>query len=148
MIYSVPSTIDGGYKYIFLNFNFFMLFLQCKLLRDYYVSRPKEKKMMSEKVRAGILFKGKKSLYEQRLDQTHTHCLRSLSLSSVSQSFQTDRAALRSDDRWSRIVAETNEQRIVWSDRAHKLNRKDGKVNSKLLYNCQQTKTISPSLSV
>ena len=39
--------------------------------------------MMSEKVRAGILFKGKKSLYEQRLDQTHTHCLRSLSLSPV-----------------------------------------------------------------
>ena len=43
-----------------------LLFLpQCKVLRDYYVSRPKEKRMMSEKVRASILFKGKKSLYTQ-----------------------------------------------------------------------------------
>lgn len=42
--------------------------------------------MMSEKVRAGILFKGKKSLYEQRLDQTHTHTVSDLSLSPVYRS--------------------------------------------------------------
>jgi myosin-1 len=84
---------------------------RCKVLRDYYVSRPKEKRMMSEKVRASILFKGKKSLYTQ----------------TVSQAFKADRISLRSDDRWSKIVAETNEQRIIWADKVQKLNRKDGK---------------------
>lgn len=51
-----------------------------------------------------------------------------VSLCSVPQPFKVDRISLRSDDRWSRIVAETHEQRIIWADRAQKINRKDGKV--------------------
>ena len=38
---------------------------QCKVLRDYYTSRPKEKKMMTEKVQASLLFRDRKSLYTQ-----------------------------------------------------------------------------------
>ena len=37
--------------------------LQCKLVRDYYIANPKERRKMSEKARASGLFKGKKSLY-------------------------------------------------------------------------------------
>lgn len=43
--------------------------------------------------------------------------------------FKVDRVNLRSDDRWSRIVAQTNEQRIIWADNALKINRKDAKVH-------------------
>jgi len=32
------------------------------------------------------------------------------------------------DVRWSKIVAQTNEQRIIWADNVLKLNRKDAKV--------------------
>ena len=44
--------------------------------------------------------------------------------------FKVDRLNLRSDDRWSRIVAQTNEQRIIWADNAMKINRKDAKASS------------------
>jgi hypothetical protein len=43
--------------------------------------------------------------------------------------FKVDRLNLRSDDRWSRIVAQTNEQRIIWADNAMKINRKDAKAS-------------------
>ena len=36
---------------------------QCKLLRDYFIQNPRERKRMSEKARASSLFRGKKSLY-------------------------------------------------------------------------------------
>jgi myosin-1 len=84
---------------------------RCKVMRDYYQARPKDKKRMMEKLRASNLFKGKKSLYDQ----------------TVAVPFESDRLSLRSDHRWSKIVAETNEQRIIWTDRAHKINRRDGK---------------------
>lgn len=90
---------------------------RCKMLRDHYASRPKDKRMMSEKVRASILFKGKKSLYAQ----------------TVLHPFQADHISLRSDDRWARVVAETHEQRIIWADRAQKINRKDGKETTVVL---------------
>ena len=51
------------------------------------------------------------------------------SLCRVPIPFKVDRLNLRSDERWSRIVAETHEQRIIWADNVQKLNRKDGKVN-------------------
>ena len=43
--------------------------------------------------------------------------------------FKVDRLNLRSDDRWSRVVAQTNEQRIIWADNAMKINRKDAKAS-------------------
>ena len=39
--------------------------LKCKVMRDYYQARPKDKKRLMEKLRASNLFKGKKSLYDQ-----------------------------------------------------------------------------------
>ena len=33
------------------------------------------------------------------------------------------------DMRWSKIVTQTNEQRIIWADNVLKLNRKDAKVS-------------------
>lgn len=112
------------------------------MLRDYYTSRPKEKGMMTEKVRADTLFKGKKSLYIQSWGIVDW-CVVDLScvcvcVCSVPEPFKADRISLRSDDRWSRIVAETHEQRIIWADRAHKINRKDGKVNSLSLFTLPQ----------
>ncbi len=41
--------------------------LQCKLVRDYYIANPKERRRLSEKARASSLFKGKKSLYPKTL---------------------------------------------------------------------------------
>lgn len=43
--------------------------------------------------------------------------------------FKADRLSLRTNERWSKLVAQTHEQRIVWADNVQKLNRKDGKVN-------------------
>lgn len=48
---------------------------------------------------------------------------------SVPIPFKVDRLNLRSDDRWSRVVAQTNEQRIIWADNAMKINRKDAKAS-------------------
>ena len=119
---------------------------QCKRVRDYFMKRPKEKKKMIEKVLASDLFRGNKSLYKQTYTHSLTHSLTHSSLTNsltlthhslthnyasnfrVSEPFQSDHLALRSDQRWSKIVAETNEQRIIWCDRAHKINRRDGKV--------------------
>ena len=39
--------------------------LKCKVMRDYYQARPKDRKRMMEKLRASNIFKGKKSLYDQ-----------------------------------------------------------------------------------
>ena len=59
------------------------------------------------------------------------HCSVSMAidLTSVPHPFKSDRISLRSDDRWSHLVAETHEQRIIWADKVLKLNRKDGKVH-------------------
>ena len=43
---------------------------------------------------------------------------------------------LRNDDRWSRLVAQTHEQRIIWADNVQKLNRSDGKVETENAVNC------------
>ena len=48
--------------------------------------------------------------------------------SSVPIPFKADRLNLKGDERWSRVVAQTHEQRIIWADNVQKLNRKDGKV--------------------
>ena len=37
--------------------------MQCKKIRDYYLSDPRERRRLNEKSRASSLFKGKKSLY-------------------------------------------------------------------------------------
>ena len=37
--------------------------LQCKKVRDHYISDPRERRRLDEKARASMLFKGKKSLY-------------------------------------------------------------------------------------
>ena len=51
-----------------------------------------------------------------------------LFLSRIPIPFKADRLSLRTDERWSKLVAQTHEQRIVWADNVQKLNRKDGKV--------------------
>jgi myosin-1 len=84
---------------------------RCRLVRNYYNSRPKAKAKMLEKTRASTLFAGKKSLYKRTLPIP----------------FRGDRLNLKSDPRWSRLAAEYSEQRVVWADNITKINRNDGK---------------------
>ena len=55
---------------------------------------------------------------------------------SIGVQFKADRLNLRNDDRWSRLVAQTHEQRIIWADNVQKLNRSDGKVETENAVNC------------
>ena len=47
---------------------------------------------------------------------------------SVPIPFKSDHLNLKMDERWSKVVAQSNEQRIIWGDNVQKLNRKDAKV--------------------
>ena len=47
---------------------------------------------------------------------------------SVPIPFKSDRINLKMDERWAKVVAQTNEQRVIWADHVQKLNRKDAKV--------------------
>lgn len=59
----------------------------------------------------------------------HAHTNHSVTiLFSVPVPFKGDRLNLRDDERWAQLVAKTNEQRVVWADTVHKINRTDMKV--------------------
>ena len=121
----------------FVNCNLLnVLFFQCKAVRDYFIKNPQERRKMSEKSRASTLFKGKKSLYPKTsVFFLHT-CLYwddfgsnvVVVFFSVPIPFKSDHLNLKMDERWSKVVAQTNEQRIIWGDNVQKLNRKDAKV--------------------
>ena len=84
---------------------------RCKALRDYYNENANEKRRMTEKARASSLFLGKKALYPR----------------SVKIPFKADRINLRNDPRWTKLVTETHEQRVIWADVVQKINRSDAK---------------------
>eukprot|EP00731_Ephydatia_muelleri_P013412 Em0007g722a len=86
-------------------------FWRCKALREFYNENPNEKRRVTEKARASTLFLGKKTLYPR----------------SVKIPFKADRINLRNDPRWTKLVAETHEQRVIWADVVQKINRSDAK---------------------
>ena len=50
--------------YNICNIIYIIIFIQCHLVRDYYIANPRERRRLMEKSKASILFKGKKASYQ------------------------------------------------------------------------------------